>query len=43
MTVSITGRLYGGDQETRIQQELVLGIGGVRALAALGHEPEMHT
>jgi starch phosphorylase len=37
----ITGRLYGGDQETRIQQELVLGIGGTRALAALGHEPEM--
>jgi starch phosphorylase len=37
----ITGRLYGGDQETRIQQELVLGIGGVRGLAALGHEPEM--
>ena len=37
----ITGRLYGGDQETRIQQELVLGIGGVRALAALDHEPEM--
>ena len=37
----ITARLYGGDQETRIQQELVLGIGGVRALAALGHEPEM--
>ena len=38
---AITARLYGGDQETRIQQELVLGIGGVRALAALGHEPEM--
>ncbi len=37
----ITARLYGGDQETRIQQELVLGFGGVRALAALGHEPEM--
>ena len=37
----ITGRLYGGDQETRIQQELVLGIGGVRALSVLGHEPEM--
>ena len=37
----ITARLYGGDQETRIQQELVLGIGGVRALAALGHDPEM--
>jgi starch phosphorylase len=32
----ITERLYGGDQETRIQQEIVLGIGGVRALAALG-------
>jgi starch phosphorylase len=37
----ITARLYGGDQETRIQQELVLGIGGVRALSALGQEPEM--
>ena len=36
----ITARLYGGDQETRIQQELVLGIGGVRALAALGHDPD---
>ena len=28
----ITGRLYGGDKETRIQQEFVLGIGGVGAL-----------
>ena len=28
----ITARLYGGDQETRIRQELVLGIGGLRAL-----------
>ena len=37
----ITARLYGGDQETRIQQELLLGIGGVRALSALGHEPEI--
>ena len=37
----ITARLYGGDRETRIQQELVLGIGGVRVLAALGHDPEM--
>lgn len=37
----ITARLYGGDEETRIQQELVLGVGGVRALSALGHEPEM--
>ena len=32
----LTARLYGGDQETRIQQELLLGIGGVRVLAALG-------
>jgi starch phosphorylase len=32
----ITDRLYGGDLEHRIRQELVLGIGGVRVLAALG-------
>jgi glycogen phosphorylase len=32
----LTARLYGGDQETRIQQEVFLGIGGVRALEALG-------
>lgn len=37
----ISARLYGGDQETRIQQELVLGIGGVRVLAALGHQPDI--
>jgi len=36
---SITYRLYGGDKSTRIQQEIVLGIGGVRALAALGLKP----
>jgi starch phosphorylase len=36
---SITDALYGGDREHRIRQELVLGIGGVRALRALGHEP----
>ncbi|MDP2791192.1 MAG: alpha-glucan family phosphorylase [Rectinemataceae bacterium] len=33
---TITATLYGGDKETRIRQEIVLGIGGVRALAALG-------
>lgn len=33
---AITAQLYGGDLETRIQQEVVLGIGGVRALHALG-------
>jgi starch phosphorylase len=35
----LTARLYGGDRETRIQQEIVLGIGGVRALKAMGSEP----
>lgn len=32
----ITYQLYGGDQETRIQQEMVLGIGGMKALRLLG-------
>ena len=36
---AITNKLYGGDTTTRIQQEIVLGIGGVRALRALGREP----
>ena len=35
----ITSQLYGGDQTMRIQQEIVLGIGGMRALRALGKEP----
>ncbi len=35
----ITGALYGGDRELRIQQEIVLGIGGIRALRALGIRP----
>jgi len=35
----ITYQLYGGDITTRIQQEIVLGIGGVKALRALGIEP----
>jgi glycogen phosphorylase len=35
----LSARLYGGNQETRIQQEIVLGLGGVRALHALGIEP----
>lgn len=37
----ITAQLYGGDMETRIRQEIVLGIGGVRALSALGIEPDV--
>lgn len=36
---NITDALYGGDREMRIQQEIVLGIGGIRALMALGIEP----
>jgi starch phosphorylase len=35
----ITHRLYGGDRSTRIEQEIVLGVGGVRALGALGLRP----
>jgi starch phosphorylase len=35
----LTSRLYGGDQRTRIRQEIMLGIGGIRALSALGIEP----
>jgi starch phosphorylase len=35
----LSARLYGGDRETRIQQEIILGIGGVRALRALGISP----
>lgn len=34
-----TTRLYGGDQEMRIRQEILLGIGGIRALRLLGVEP----
>ncbi len=35
----LTARLYGGDQEMRIRQEIVLGIGGVRMLERLGIRP----
>ena len=35
----ITDQLYGGDNDTRIRQEIVLGIGGMRALQAIGVEP----
>lgn len=35
----IAHHLYGGDRTTRIEQEIVLGVGGVRALAALGIKP----
>jgi starch phosphorylase len=35
----LSARLYGGDQEMRILQEIILGIGGVRVLRALGLNP----
>ncbi len=37
----ITGHLYGGDEETRIVQEKILGIGGVRLLRRLNIEPSV--
>ena len=38
----ITHQLYGGDWENRLKQELLLGIGGVRALRALGLHPKIY-
>ena len=38
----ITDRLYGGDQEHRIRQELILGIGGVRVLRSMGLAPRVY-
>src|SRR5262249_49211541 len=35
----VTGHLYGGDRETRLVQEMMLGIGGVRLLQQLGIDP----
>ncbi|WKN31638.1 alpha-glucan family phosphorylase [Porifericola rhodea] len=37
----ITHQLYGGDQENRLKQEILLGIGGIRLLEALQHQPEV--
>ena len=37
----VTGHLYGGDRETRIVQEMLLGIGGVRLLRKLGVTPRV--
>ena len=36
---TLTSRLYGGDARTRIRQELLLGVGGLRALKAMGIVP----
>jgi starch phosphorylase len=38
----LTGHLYGGDRETRIVQEMLLGIGGVRLLRKLGVKPRVY-
>jgi starch phosphorylase len=38
----ITDQLYGGDIEVRIRQEIVLGVGGLRALKTLGLEPTVY-
>ena len=38
----VTHQLYGGDWENRIKQEILLGIGGVRALRALGLHPTIY-
>ena len=39
---NITLRLYGGDQEMRIKQEIVLGMGGVNLLRTLGLDPNIY-
>ncbi len=38
----VTYHLYGGDWENRLKQELLLGVGGVRALRALGLNPQVY-
>jgi len=38
----ITHQLYGGDWENRLKQEMLLGIGGIRALRALGLNPDIY-
>ena len=38
----LSARLYGGGRDIRLQQEIVLGIGGVRALKLLGYKPSLY-
>ncbi len=38
----VTHQLYGGDWENRLKQELLLGVGGIRALRALGLNPQIY-
>ncbi len=39
---TLTDRLYGGDNDYRLRQEVILGLGGVRMLLALGYEPAVY-
>lgn len=39
---AITDRLYSGDRRHRVEQEMVLGVGGARAVEAMGWEPQVH-
>lgn len=38
----VTATLYGGDQENRLKQELLLGVGGIRMLQLLGEKPTLY-
>ncbi|MFH0761666.1 MAG: alpha-glucan family phosphorylase [Bacteroidota bacterium] len=38
---SLTYHLYGGDEENRLKQEMVLGVGGIRMLELLGYYPDV--
>jgi glycogen phosphorylase/synthase len=38
----VSHQLYGGDRENRLKQELLLGVGGIRALEVLGIEPDLY-
>lgn len=38
----LSARLYGGDQQVRLRQEIILGMGGVRVLRAVGCQPKIH-
>lgn len=39
---AITYQLYGGDSENRFKQEMILGVGGIRALNAMGANPDLY-
>lgn len=39
---TVTHQLYGGDWENRLKQEILLGIGGIKALRALGLNPQLY-